>query len=273
MATKSILVYLNDGEETQVRLEFAVDACKQLDAQLIALYVHEVHIPVGAIGRGGYVAEDPEKIQKRADDLREEVAKRCKSQKIEWEWAQSDDEHLETILKLAALADLTISPQVNVEELEDHLIYKFVERMIMEIGGPILIIPKGYKAKGISSGLKILIAWRPVGEAIRAVRDSLELLKAAKAVTVFTADSDPDHRDNPPDGILKYLKLHGIAAESDHHIQDKRIGDQILNVADVHDSDLIVMGAYGKMGIAERLFGGATRHVVTTSKIPLLISH
>ena len=205
MATKNILVHLSDNPETENRLRIAIDACQQYSAHLIAMYVHEIHFPVGAIGRGGYVAEDIEKVDEHAEHLRKHVSRLCHAAKISWEWVRSDNEHLQDILKHTSLADLTIVSQIQVDDLEDRLVYKFVEQLIMETGGPILVVPRGYKAKGIASPEKVMIAWKPAGESIRAVRDTLEIIKSAVEVTVFTADEEPETHDNPAEGILRYL--------------------------------------------------------------------
>lgn len=273
MATKNILVHLGDDPETETRLKVAVDACKHFGAHLLAFYLHEIKIPVGAVGRGGYLAENKEKVQAHADALRKKVGRLCKNAGIDWEWAQSDNEHFNDILAHTSLADLIIISHITLEDLEDRLFYKQVEEMVMRAGGPILVLPDGYKQKAAGFFDKILIAWKSSGEAIRAVRDSLDVIKAASEVTVFTADDSPNHPDNPATGILRYLKSHGIEAKSEHHVQDNRIADQIINVAHEHGAELIIMGAYGSTGLTEKLFGGASRHMMISCPIPVVLSH
>jgi len=273
MATKNVLVHLGDDEETDTRLHAGVNVCKHFRAHLMALYYHEVKIPVGAVGRGGYLAENQEKIDKHADELKKKVARLCKAAKVDWEWARSDTEHFTSVFQYSSLSDLIIISEITVEDLEDRIFYKDVEELIMRAGAPFLVLPHGFDAKKWSHPKKVMIAWKPSGEAIRAVRDSLEIIQAASEVTVFTADVDPERHDNPAAGILRYLKSHGIDAISDHHIQDSRIGDQIMNVAEQHGVDMLIMGAYGAMGLKEKLFGGATRHIMTKCPIPVLLSH
>jgi len=273
MATKNVLVHLGDDPETETRLQAGVNICKHFQAHLMALYYHEVKIPVGAVGRGGYLAENQEKIQQHAEDLRREVAKRCKAAKVEWDWARSDSEHFTSVFEYTSLSDLIIISQITVEDLEDRIFYKQTEELVMRAGAPFLMLPGGFNATGWNHPKKVMIAWKPTGEAIRAVRDALEIIQAASEVIVFTADVDPEKHDNPATGILRYLKSHGIDAVSDHHIQDSRIGDQIINVAQQHGVDLIVMGAYGQMGIKEKLFGGASRYIMTKCPVPVLLSH
>lgn len=274
MSTKNILVHLSDDPETDTRMKVAVDACKHFEAHLTALYMHEVKIPVGAVGRGGYLAENQEKVKAHADALRKKVARSCKQAGVDWDWVGTDTEHFDSVFQYTSLSDLIIVGSITLEDLEDRIFYKQTEEVVRHAGAPILVLPKDYQRTGPAGYAdRIMIAWKPTGEAIRAVRDSLDILKSASEVVVFTADDSPSHPDNPAAGILRYLKSHGIAAKSEHHIQDSRIGDQIINVAKEHEAELIVMGAYGRSGIAEKLFGGATRHMMTSSPIPVLVSH
>ncbi len=274
MATKNILVHLGDDPETNLRMDVAVDACKHFGAHLTALYMHEVKIPVGAVGRGGYLAENQEKVQKYADALRQRVGRLCKQAGVDWEWAGTDSEHFETVFRYTSLSDLIILSHITIEDLEDRIFFKQLEELIIRAGAPILVLPSEYKRSGPPGYAdKILIAWKPSGEAIRAVRDTLDMIRSASEVTVFTADDSPDNPNNPSEGILRYLKSHDIEAKSEHHIEDSRIGDQIVNVAVEQGAELIIMGAYGRSGLAEKLLGGATWHIITRCPLPVLLSH
>ncbi|HKU07740.1 MAG TPA: universal stress protein, partial [Bradyrhizobium sp.] len=41
----------------------------------------------------------------------------------------------------------------------------------------------------------------------------------------------------------------------------------------VHDSDLLVMGAYGHSRLREFVLGGATRSMIARPPLPVLLSH
>jgi len=51
------------------------------------------------------------------------------------------------------------------------------------------------------------------------------------------------------------------------------MGEQLLAGAREDGADLLVMGGYGHTPWRELLFGGATRAVVGTSLLPVLLSH
>jgi nucleotide-binding universal stress UspA family protein len=47
----------------------------------------------------------------------------------------------------------------------------------------------------------------------------------------------------------------------------------LLHVVGAFDADLLVMGAYGRSRMRERVFGGATRRVLEEALIPVLMQH
>jgi nucleotide-binding universal stress UspA family protein len=51
------------------------------------------------------------------------------------------------------------------------------------------------------------------------------------------------------------------------------IADAILNHAADNGFDLVVMGAYGHSWMREALIGGATRDILKTMTVPVLMAH
>jgi nucleotide-binding universal stress UspA family protein len=54
---------------------------------------------------------------------------------------------------------------------------------------------------------------------------------------------------------------------------DVDVGNQILSRAADLDVDLIVMGAYGHSRMSELILGGATRTIIQSMTVPVLMSH
>jgi len=50
-------------------------------------------------------------------------------------------------------------------------------------------------------------------------------------------------------------------------------GEILLKEVENIDADLLVMGAYGRSRMRERVFGGATRRVLEEALIPVLMQH
>ena len=59
----------------------------------------------------------------------------------------------------------------------------------------------------------------------------------------------------------------------DHAVPGVAVGQQLLAAARGENADLLVMGGYGKAPWREMLLGGATRQVIGSSLLPILIAH
>lgn len=144
-----------------------------------------------------------------------------------------------------------------------------LEDTLLRCGRPVLLAPaRAPKELGVS----IAIAWNASTEAARAVAGALPFLREAKRVRVLTA-GPADTADGP--SLVTALAWRGIAAMARHlaPLPGVSTGERLLAAAREEGADMLVMGGYGKAPWREMLMGGATRHVVGTSLLPILISH
>ena len=71
-----------------------------------------------------------------------------------------------------------------------------------------------------------------------------------------------------------YLLRHDVTAKPTYvHASSAMAGEILLREAENIDADLLVMGAYGRSRLHERLFGGATQRVLQEATIPVLMQH
>ena len=144
-----------------------------------------------------------------------------------------------------------------------------IEETLGRSGRPVLLAP----AKAMEKlGETIAVGWNGSPECVHALATSLPLLEKAKAVMAITVGDAAD-RDIIP--LLDYLAAHGVSAK--HHkaspVKGVGPGEQLLAEAREKSADLLVMGGYGHRPWRETLFGGATREVVGTSLLPVLLAH
>lgn len=150
------------------------------------------------------------------------------------------------------------------------------ERLVMETGRPVLVVPYAGKVKSL--GENVLIAWNGKREAARAVFDALPLLKQAKKVTLLWAN--PGAEEGGGEAGVAGAELAAALARHDVNVETARavskeldVGDVLLSRAADEAADMIVMGAYGHSRLREYVFGGATRHVLEHMTVPVLLSH
>jgi len=162
------------------------------------------------------------------------------------------------------LLGLTRSPVADIAEIEPWL---------FSTGRPCLLYPDT-RTEAYSMDT-VAIAWDMSRSAARAVGDALPLLKGAKSVQVLVGRGEKAiDSSRPAASLVTYLSAHGISAAVDEFdVSGQKIGDALLGRATRHKADMLVMGAFGHSRLREFVLGGATRRILDTSSIPLLMSH
>ena len=145
-----------------------------------------------------------------------------------------------------------------------------IEETLVASGRPVLLAPAKPPA---ALGRTIALGWNGSAEAVHVMTAALPILEKAQNVVVLTVGTDDG--DTDPVSLLDYLSRHGITAKHRRIEPVKGVGpgEQLLSDAREAGADLLVMGAYGHRPWRELLFGGATRQVVGTSLLPILLAH
>ncbi len=145
-----------------------------------------------------------------------------------------------------------------------------LEAALLDTARPVLITCR-YPRPVI--GGHITVAWDGSREAAQSIRNAVPLMHSAGQVEIVHIITGPADKINPAD-VVKYLKLHDIEATSRTVESDKSgIADRLLDAARENGHALLVMGAYGTSAVAEYMFGGVTRNVMSKADVPLLVSH
>jgi nucleotide-binding universal stress UspA family protein len=273
---KTILVHMDTGERAPTRLAFALEIARQANAHLVGLHAVSVpRIPAYAAVEGG------ERMREYQEKALAELAVRARStfERItapsghpSVEWRESRGDAAEVVPLHARYADLVVLGQSNGAETSG-IENDFVDRVLLAAGRPALVIP--YAGAFTELGTRVLVAWNASREATRAVTDALPLLQAAQEVNViaFNPDGAP-HGEMPGADIALFLARHGVRVTvSNERGTDIDAGNLLLSRAADMDVNLIVMGAYGHSRMQELILGGATRTILQSMTVPVLMSH
>jgi nucleotide-binding universal stress UspA family protein len=143
-----------------------------------------------------------------------------------------------------------------------------IQTILFDGGRPVMLIPMN---KQIDIGREVVISWNCTTESSRAVFAALPILKKANNVTILTVEKVIT--DGPSgEQVSELLSSHGIDSQPVTISGDeKKIGDAILDFSKSVDADLIVKGAYTQSRLREIIFGGATRHLMLHSEIPIYL--
>ena len=268
MAIKDILVHIDERESSAARLALAIRLAQEHGAHLAGIFVeYQSFFPFGV----STTADAPLVAW-------ELFAAATASAGISTEWihvpATSGLGMAEAVIIHAYYRDLLVIGQLDYDE-RCSLPPDFPDQVILGCGRPVLVVP--YVGDFAKIGRRVMVAWRSGPESARAINDALPLLRRAEevaAVSVPTGRGDA-HIQPLSGSLAEHLQRHGVNAYSDTLFHDTiGVGDQILNYASDHGSDLIVLGVYSQSRRGGQLsLGEVSRHLLRCMTVPTLMSH
>lgn len=124
-------------------------------------------------------------------------------------------------------------------------------------------------------GNHVMICWNGSREVVRAATAALPVLKRAEKVSLLLVDARKMSAvPEPAADVTRWLERHGIKVAVHHDSSDgSDIGGVLLSRAADLGVDLIVMGLYGHSRMRELVLGGASRTLLASMTVPLLVAH
>jgi nucleotide-binding universal stress UspA family protein len=156
------------------------------------------------------------------------------------------------------------------QALPDDLL---IEAALFESGRPMVVVP--YIQKDDLKLGHILVCWDGSRNAARAIADSMPFLTRGKKVEIVIVASGDGKVDELPGADLgDHLARHGLTVEVKRLVAaDLDVSNVILSYAADCAADLIVMGGYGHSRLREFILGGATRGILQSMTVPVLMAH
>lgn len=180
---------------------------------------------------------------------------------------------LRALLFESRLHDMTVLPMAREN---DFLLQTLAEQLIFESGRPILIFPEASHHRLDRSFKNIAVAWDGSRPAARALADSMPLLRRADRVRIFSVTDDKTiDLTKGGIGIADALNADGVYTifEEVSKRDVKDIGAFIESYVTEHESDLLVMGAYGHSRFREFFLGGVTSSILAHPPGWVMMSH
>jgi len=274
---KDVLVNIPVGAPSAAVVDYAVSVATAYDAHLAGVaFAYEPVVPgtvfdgVAASIIATYRAES-EKAGKAAVAKFDEAVRRA---------GLSAESHLleagptgagELFAQMARHFDLTVVAQTDPEkEAPEELL---PEAALFGSGRPMLAVPYIQKA-----GLKldrVMVCWDGSRPAARAVADAMPFLERSKAIDVVTVSKDQGSRNDLPGvDIAHHLARHKLKVNLKHIVaSDIDVASTLLSHAADTGADMLVMGGYGHSRLREFVLGGATRGILESMTVPILMSH
>ncbi|MGA9913163.1 MAG: universal stress protein [Paraburkholderia sp.] len=278
MTYKTIVVHLDTSQRAHPRLELALRLAKQFDAHLtgvFAVFSPDPRSLYVMAGTAEYYVTHEQLREERRGALERLFHAELSRAEVAGEWIAADAPASLALPHRGRCADLIIASQDDPNDPESYVGDFFPENLIMSAGRPVLLVP--YASRVTSPGTHVMVCWDGSREATRAVHDALPFMRAAKNTTIVTLNGarDEPHSRIPGADIATLIARHGVNVEvKDIDVaSDASIGDALLSQASAIGADLLVMGAYGHARWQELVMGGATRTILKSMTVPVLMSH
>ncbi len=304
MAIKELVVHQGPDSRSGARLGVASALAKAHGGRIVGVFVKADPayaelwwISVARDTRAAWLSKQEE----IAAEAEKTFWARVSAEELEGEWRLIDGDVAEALITCARYADLTVIGQTDPDEPAYGR--NMPDQIVLGAGGPVLIVPHAGQFK--ATGKRIMLAWNGAREAARAMRDAMPLLRRAERVLVHSINPD-DNAHLSGAEICAHLARHGVEAEASHVVlggeaeavspvlktvggfgfqqrgpltASKRValgagdvGNALLSSVTDMGADLLVMGGYGHSRIHELVLGGATREILASMTVPVIMS-
>lgn len=274
-----IAIHLSNDNACNRRIDVGLQLAKERGSEVIGVY------PADA-GAAHYYDESivPQDIRKilsgrrneSRDKVREHFLERAAAAGVKAEWRSPTGEADEALALHARYCDLLVMSKAERVDSVTAIIPNLAEAVVMAAGRPVLMVPGAGEFESI--GRRVLYCWDQRREAARAFSDAAPFFRRCEELVVLEIDRDErafKDKDLNPTDFVNYCSSLGYPQPK--HLVKKSdgigVGNVILNTASDVGSDLIVMGAYGHSRMRQWVMGGASRTLLSSMTVPVLLAH
>jgi len=275
MDYKTVMVGLALDRPNDACLRVAGDIAERFGARIIGVAAADLRPPM-YFADGDFAQkildEEAAAIQKRLSELEAEFRASVERRATAAEWRSARSLPVPYLLQQARAADILVIG-TRAETLVDPGAAPDPSDLVMQAGRPLIVVPPTVEWLDLRS---VLVAWKDVREARRAVFDALPILAAAKEVTIAEIPEQDGRRADALShvaDVAAWLRGHGIASNSIVPEKAGGVTGQLENIAANVGAGAVVAGAYGHSRLREWVLSGVTRHLATESRRCAFLSH
>lgn len=277
---KTLLVSLAHLDQVEDIIKTAAFIARKNDSHVIGFFPipGPTIVPVGH--PGGYMPLDDhvqKHYQEKAALVRAKFEDRMKKDGLNYEWRKVSlrvFDITEALVTHGRETDLILISQDNYAGSGSQTDIRIAAETILSAGRPVLVVPP---LNGKQPSLaKAVIGWNASREACRAAFDSIPLIKHSDDVHLSWVNPEKTLGGS---GKLPGSELAAALARHDVNVTTKGLsnrskpGAALLNYVKDQNADLLVMGAYGRSRLNERILGGATETILKKMSVPVLLSN
>ena len=273
-AIKSILVHADASPSFAARLDVARRLAEQRDAVVTAAFAvtpQPLHY-LTSLNAPEIASRMEEFGSERRARARATFDQALARSLLRLNWVELGAEPVRAFSHAALYADLLVLGQQEPKEQLHDVPPDFVKSVLIESGRPALVIP--YIGVPSALGRTILVAWQEAPESAHALAAAWPLLKSADQVHVAVWSERAASAAEAAKRIEACLRCHGVSVKLHREESEPRdLGDHLLSLAAELGADLLVMGCDGYSRPREWVLGSATRTVLDSMTLPVLMAH
>ena len=278
MSYRTIVVHADRAANAEARIALAAAIASREEAHLVGAAM--TGMPRSMLagrsyeGSGVFLADYLRRAEERVQQALEQFKAMADRLGVQtFEARSSNDDEYAGLCMQARYADLVVLGQAAADDdNEGSLLPDLPDYVLLNCGRPVLLVPRTGRFPTI--GKRVMVAWNGSVEAAKAVTAALPLLRGAEQVTLAVLGNSADTLgESPGADIALYLARHGVNVEVLRRPEAADPGKAILSLAADFNVDLLVMGAYGHSRFREMMLGGATRTILATATLPVLMAH
>jgi nucleotide-binding universal stress UspA family protein len=274
---RRIVAHMDDTARSGDRLAFAGRVAAQFGSELSVLYATlpgYALVPWGPDGAAPAMELLVEADNERLGRARVLFDRVCGASGITASFAPCCEVPVETgFVQQALYADVMVLGQTDRRDPQSGWVPTGFESYVVGASGkPALVVPHtGHLPDQLAT---VAVAWKETRESARAVAAALPFLQRAGRVVVLAWDDDEAAARPGLARIAQYLRLHGVNAEGVYQgTEIPELGELMLSRCADIGADLLVMGCYGHSRAREWVLGGASRTILGSMTLPVLMAH
>jgi nucleotide-binding universal stress UspA family protein len=268
MDYKTVMVGLALDRPTDACLRVAGDIAERFGARVIGVAAADLRPPM-YFAEGDFAQklldEEAAAIEKRLSELEAEFRTSIERRATAVEWRSARSLPVPYLLQQARSADILVLGARS-ETLVDASAAPDPSDLLMQAGRPLIVVPPAVRWLDLRS---VLVAWKDVREARRAVFDALPVLAAAQEITIAEIPEQDGRRADAlahVADVAAWLRGHGITANTLVPEKAGAVTGQLENIAANVGAGAVIAGAYGHSRFREWVLSGVTRHLATESR-------
>lgn len=265
---KNILVLIHDDAGQEARLQAALDLTRATGGHLTCLDVVEMPMVMEGMygGTGEMVLLQDARAREAENKAR--IQARLAGGDVTWSWRDSCGDLGACLVDAAATADvIVVNRKLDAFPAPD--MRAVATELLVDSDTPVLAVPDDcarFEAAG-----RVLIGWDGSEPAMTAVQRALPLLALAREVRI--AQIGERDAGIAIEEAAQWLSRHGVHADVAMLPKAGPIAAVLAEEVDRFGAAWLVMGAFKHRPTTEALFGGVTRAMLTSARVPLFLAH